>query len=334
MPHTSGSPPAGATDGQTVRSLDPSPPDPSLFQRFIPEIAHRTSGEILTHPDFAAMRPRYVAGTMACYEIASFPGGWQSAAYRVAIISAIICLHAAWDPADRATWPTLARLKEAGATFGLSSPRQIDDLIARLVETNYVVLERPDADGRLRLLVPTDKLLAWDRVLLSSYYGVLQNLYPDPGYAPAVARDPTFHLAQRRVSVGMFHVIGRFIARNGDIVPFLQMYQGFQVLMRVILMREADAEATIRDGDFSDIMARFGVSRSHVRNILATAEAGGLLTHDGRGRKHLAPTPRGLAAVDRFIADTLASHDMTYRMALASLGAEPARSSGTSATAA
>ncbi|GEL44398.1 hypothetical protein MEX01_49890 [Methylorubrum extorquens] len=237
MPHTSGSPPAGATDGQAVRrsGFDPIPPEPSQFQRFLPEVAHRTSGEILTHPDFAAMRQRYVAGTTACYEIASFPGGWQSAAYRVAIISAIICLHAAWDPADRATWPTLARLKEAGATFGLSSPRQIDDLVARLVETNYVVLERPDADGRLRLLVPTDKLLAWDRVLLSSYYGVLQDLYPDPGYGPAVARDPTLHLAQRRVAVVTFDVIGRFIARNGDIIPFLQMYQGFQVLMRVIL---------------------------------------------------------------------------------------------------
>ena len=326
MPQASGSPPAGTADGPAVRrsGFDPIPPDPSLFQRFIPEIAHRTSGEILSHPNFAAMRPRYVAGTMACYEITSFPGGWQSAAYRVAAIGAILCLHAASQAEDRTTWPTLARLKEAVAILGLSSPRQIDDLVARLVTTGHVVLERPAADGRLRLLRPTDKLLDWDRSVLSSYYDVLQDLYPDPGYAPAVARDPAFHRAQRRVSLAMFGVIARFMAENRDLAPFLQMYQGFQVLMQVILLKEADAEATIRDGDFSDIMARFGVSRSHIRNILAAAEAGGLLTHAGRGRQHLAPTARGLAAVDRFIADTLASHDMTYRMALASLEAEPA----------
>ncbi len=331
MPKTSGSSRDAGTDDPVAREgrFVPSPPDPSQFQRFLPEIAHRTSGEILTHPDYARMRPRYIAATVACYEIATFPGGWQSAAYRVAVISAIICLHAAWDPADRATWPTLARLKEAGASFGLSSPRQIDDLIARLVETGHVVLERPAADGRLRLLVPTDKLLAWDRVLLSSYYGVLQDLYPDPGYGPAVACDPALHWAHRRVSVATFDVIGRFIAQNGDILPFLQMYQGFQVLVRVILLREADARAAIRESDFSDIVARFGVSRSHVRNILAAAEAGGLLTSGGRGLKDLAPTARGLAAVDRFIADTLSSHDMTYRMALASLAAEPARSART-----
>lgn len=331
MPKTSGSAQVAGTDDPAARSgcFAPSPPEPSQFQRFIPEIAHRTSGEILTHPGFARMRRQYITVTMTCYEIANFPGGWQSAAYRVATISAIVCLHAAWNPADRATWPTLARLKEAGASFGLSSPRQIDDLIARLVETDYVVLERPAAYGRLRLLVPTEKLLAWDRVLLSSYYGVLQDLYPDPGYGLAVTCDPALHLAQRRVSVGMFDVIGRFIAQNGDILPFLQMYQGFQVLVRVILLREADAQAAIRESDFSDIVARFGVSRSHVRNILAAAEAGGLLTSRGRGLKDLAPTARGLAAVDRFIADSLASHDMTYRMALASLEAEPAPSAGT-----
>ncbi|WP_286134608.1 hypothetical protein [Methylobacterium sp. Leaf123] len=327
MSKTSGSAPGEGTDERAARpgAFEPLPPEPAQFERFLPEIAHRTSGEILTHPDFARMRQRYVSRTMACYELATFPGGWQSAAYRVAALGAIVCLHAAEVPADRTTWPTLARLKDSVATLGLSSARQIDDLVARLVATDYIVLEQPAADGRLRLVRPTDRLLAWDRAVMSSYYDVLQELYPDPGYGLAVARDPAFHLAQRRGAVEMFDVVARFMAANRDLIPLLQMYQGFHVLMRVIQMREADAQAELRDSDFSDIVTRFGVSRSHIRNILATAEAGGLLAADGRGRKQLAPTPRGLAAVDRFIADTLASSDMTYRMALARLETEPAR---------
>ncbi len=302
--------------------------DPSLFQRFLPEIAHRTSGEILTHPDFGSMRRRYMASTMACYEVASFPGGWPSVAYRVAAICAIVCLHAASDPADRATWPTLARFKGAVATFALSSPRQIDDLVARLVETGHILLERSAADGRLRLLRPTDKLLAWDRAVMSSYYAVLQGLYPAPGYGPAVACDPAFHLAQRRVSLAMFGVVARFMAENRDLLPFHGMNQGVHALMQVELLREADARASLRESDVSGIMTRFGVSRSHVRNILMAAEAAGLLTGSGQGRRDLDLTSRGRAALDRFIANSLASHDMCYRMALTSLGVDPGRPPG------
>ncbi|ACS41439.1 MULTISPECIES: hypothetical protein [Methylorubrum] len=130
-----------------------------------------------------------------------------------------------------------------------------------------------------------------------------------------MAPDPAFHVAQRQVSIEVFGVIARFIAANRDLPPFHGMYQGFHFLMRVILLREADAQAALRESDFSDIVTQFGVSRSHVRNFLAAAEAGGLLTGAVRGWKHLGPTPRGLSAVDRFIADALASHDLTYRMA-------------------
>ncbi|WP_455987493.1 hypothetical protein [Methylorubrum extorquens] len=69
---------------------------------------------------------------------------------------------------------------------------------------------RPAPDGRLRLLRPTDRLLAWGRAVLSSYYDVLQDLYPDPGYGLAVAPDPAFHLARRRVSIEVFGVIACF----------------------------------------------------------------------------------------------------------------------------
>lgn len=71
-----------------------------------------------------------------------------------------MCLSSAYEPEDSATWPTLTRFKEAMATLALASARQIDDFIARLVETGYIVHERVAADGRLRLLRPTDRLLA------------------------------------------------------------------------------------------------------------------------------------------------------------------------------
>jgi hypothetical protein len=53
--------------------------------------------------------------------------------------------------------------------------------------------------------------------VLSSYYDVLQNLYPEPGYGLAVALDPAFHLAQRRVSIEVLEVIALFTAANRDL---------------------------------------------------------------------------------------------------------------------
>jgi hypothetical protein len=283
---------------------------------FIPEIGHRTTEEILGHPGYMRMRRHYIATTLANYDRSRFPGGLQSAAYRVAALGSIVCLHAAHDPAERATWPTLARFKQAVGVIGLSSPRQLDDLVAHLSATGHVVLERPAFDGRLRFLRPTEKLLAWDREVLCTYYDALEMLYPVPGYGPAIAREPDFHLAQRRAAVRMFDVIARFFAENDVLMPMHGMNNGVHALMLLADAKADDSEAPVRETDFRVLRTRFGMSRSHIRNIFVVAQAHGLITRSGMGRREIDITRAGLASLNRFIADTLASHDMTYRMAL------------------
>ncbi len=44
-----------------------------LFERYIPDVDHRTAGEVLSHPAFATVRRSYVVGTMANYEITHLP---------------------------------------------------------------------------------------------------------------------------------------------------------------------------------------------------------------------------------------------------------------------
>lgn len=308
-------PPAGWEDAAPL-------PD-RLFERFLPEVDHRTVGEILAHPDFARMRHRYVPDTMANSAMDVFPGGWRSAAYRTAAIGTVVCLWVAHDAADRATWPTLTRFKQAVSALGLQSARQIDDFVGRLVETGNVVLERAAADGRVRLLRPTEKLLAWDRAMFGPYYEALQTLYPEPGYGPAVARDPDFQIAVRGSSLEIFPVIGTFLHENVDLVPFYNMYQGLHVLMILAVRRATDPGIPARERDFMDIQNIFGVSRSQIRNIVGAAEAAGLVAWVGGNRKSFVATPRGLAAVDLYIANTLACHDLIYRLALTRMGRDP-----------
>ncbi|AWN38372.1 hypothetical protein DK427_23730 [Methylobacterium radiodurans] len=306
---------------QQVSTLRQAVPLPDyLFERHMPDVDHRTAGEVLSHPAFATVRRSYVVGTLANYEITRFPGNIQAAAYRTAAIGVLVCLWSASDPADRATWPTVAHFKQLVSAFSLAGTRQIDDFIGRLVRTGDIVLDRVATDGRVRLLRPTDKLLAWDRQTLKSYYDVLQALYPEPGYGPAVACDLTFQRAHRKGALAVFPAIGKFLHRNVDLLPFHQMYQGGHILMVLTDLALADPGKPIRERDLIHLRDRFGVSRSHIRNILQAAETAGLLVRTEQARQGFVPTPRGLTAVDIFIANTLAAHDLTYRLAFHEMG--------------
>jgi len=102
----------------------------------------------------------------------------------------ILALHAAYDPSDRATWPTISLLKKTVRPYGVSSARRIHDIVARLVETGYVEPTLAQMDRRVRLLTPTDKMLAHDLDWLAAFYGPLEVLFPEPGYAPPLRRAP------------------------------------------------------------------------------------------------------------------------------------------------
>lgn len=317
----------GSSGPQNPMRYDPSHgafvgANPTLFQCFLPEVAHRTTGEILLHPDFARIRRRYVLDTTEHFATAIFPGGLQSTAYRVVALGVLMDLYEAWDPLDRETLPTLTRLKRKVAIINLSSPRQIDDFVHRLIQTKDVTLERTEIDGRIRLIKPSDRLASWHEAMTASYYGILDRLYPTPGYGLAVARDAEVLRAQRIVAKSTFAAIGRFLMQNEDLLPFLNMNLGGIVLMRLAVADEAAPDEAETDTLFDTLKLKYGITRSHFRNITVTAEERGLLERSGRRGKILSLTSRGHLAVDRFIADTLASHDMTFRMALTKIGAD------------
>ncbi len=297
-------------------SLKVIPPDDDLFRPFVPDIAHRTTGEILAHPDYARVRPLYIAKINANNAAGTFPGGWPAAAYRYTAVCVIVKVYAGFEPDDRSTWPTLAKVKETASAFGQSSHRQLDDVVARLVATGHIILDCPAADRRLRFLRPTEKLLAWDREQLCAYYDILQLLYPDPAYDIATRRDPAFHLAHRRCAPKiMTPIIRTFLQQNYRFLPFLQMNHGANVMRNLAMATSLNPEISIREVDFISSMMKLGVSRSHIRNIIALAHDHELLERSGGRQKLLQMTPLGFQVIDRFIADTLSSHDLSFNLA-------------------
>ena len=61
---------------------------------------------------------------------------------------------------------------------------------------------------------------------------------------------------------------------------------------------------------------RFGVSRTHVRNLLLEAEQMGLVRLSKGRNRSVEMRPQLVQAFDRFIADGMSGHDLCYRLAL------------------
>ena len=83
----------------------------------------------------------------------------------------------------------------------MASPRRTDALVARLVQLGYVDIRPSEHDGRVRILVPTAKMMSLDREWLVYHYIPLHVMFPDPSYGEPMARDAAFQRAQRLVAL-------------------------------------------------------------------------------------------------------------------------------------
>jgi hypothetical protein len=280
----------------------------------------RSSDEILAHPRFAAARAAFVDAVLAFHEGDQFHNRLLVEAMRQVTFNLIVSLHLRHDTSDRTTWPTPRRLKDELKIFGLASPRRIDALVARLVHHGYVESRPEEQDGRMRILNPTDKMMALDRDWLAYQYVPLQVMFPDPGYAEPLARDPAFQRAQRLVALGFSGKGAEIMASNAPIMRFMNRDAGVLVLIKLVQMSAAvDAAEGL---SYADIGARFGVSRTHVRTLLEDAAQHGDVSLTGRGGRLVELKPSIVQAFDRFLADSMSGHDLLYQLARERMHAE------------
>src|SRR5665213_292828 len=277
---------------------------------------HHSPGDILAHPRFPAARTAFVEAVLALYEGDAFLNRLLLEAARQVTFNMIVSLYFRCDEADRATWPTMQALKAQMTVFGLTSPRRIEDVVARLVQSDYLETRPSQRDGRVRILPPTAKMLALDQDWLTALYRPLQVTFPDPGYAEVIGRDPVFQRAQRLVALGFSARGSDILAGNPDIMLFMNRDAGITILTKLVQMQDAAGGNAVEKLSYTDIGARFGVSRTHVRTLLQDAERAGLVALTGQGGRLVELKPAVLRAFDRFIADSMSGHDLLHRIAL------------------
>ena len=278
----------------------------------LPSTVHSPEA-ILAQPRFAAARAAFVDAVLALHEGDQFSSRLLAETMRQITFNLIVTLHLRHDASDRSTWPTPRRLKDELRPFGLASDRRIDALVSRLVQRGYVESRLSEEDGRVRLLTPTGKMMSLDREWLCYHHVPLRELFPD-SYAEPIARDPAFQRAQRLAALDFSAKAAEIMARNPAVIRFMGRDSGILVLIKLIQMQMSAGDSE-KGLSYSDIGARFGISRTHVRGLLEEAAQHGDVSLSGRGGRLVALQPSILQAFDRFLADAMSGHDLLYKFA-------------------
>jgi hypothetical protein len=223
-----------------------------------------------------------------------------------------VLLHAAQDPARRETWFTLGRLKQEMAGYGLGSPRQIDHLVGRLCAVGFLESAPAEQDRRVRILRPTDMLWTHDRQWLAAHYAPLAFLYPDHDYGRVMRSDPDFQREHRRVGIAFLPFGVKILLASPELMMFFNHAGGVMVLaalLRAAMTVPAGADVALPYGEIGD---RFGISRTHVRQLLEAAQSAGLMKLSARGGRSVEILPPMWSSYDRALAGGMYLHDVVY----------------------
>ena len=275
---------------------------------------HRSAEEILRHPGFPAARNEFVGRVLALYEHDPSIDRMLLEAGRATLFINIMCLYARYDETEPTTWPTLRRVVESTTAQGLSSARRLTTLTSQFIGAGYLELRPVPQDRRIRIVTPTAKMIAHDQDWLVAHYRPLQDLFPEPGYDLIMGRDPVFQVAQRLVASSFLALGAQIMADHPIAMQFLNREAGVMVLLR--LMQLGSRDATGEKFSYSDIGARFGVSRTHVRKLLQDAERQGLVTLTKDNRQVASLSVTLVDAFDSFLAAGMSGHDLIYRLAM------------------
>jgi hypothetical protein len=231
---------------------------------------------------------------------------------RFLVYHLIVVIEAAADPERRETWPTVGLLKKQIALFGLASGRHIDHLIGRLRSLGLIELRPAEQDKRVRIITAGEKLRAHDRDWLVAHFTPLAVLYPEHDYGPLMRREPEFQKVLRRASVPFVPLGAKMLARVPEMLLFFNHAAGVMVIAALLQAALDDPDRPHAVVPYADVGDRFGVSRTHVRQMLVAAEEAGLVKLHARGGRRVEILPRLIANHRTWVAGGMYCHDICY----------------------
>jgi DNA-binding MarR family transcriptional regulator len=269
-----------------------APEAPAMENPFSPAVM----AAFRSRPDF----PRHVM-QLACTFIDQFVGNRflnliTNDRGRIQVAHAALYLHYTRDPNDPASGLTPSRLKAFCAQHRMCSPGRTAAMLAVMQMSGHVVDAPAPKDRRIRLLMPTPKLVDTFLSRWISYFDALAEMMPETaGIARAARESEVFLQAYLR------HIVESYIAGYrlmNHVPPQLTVFADANagVLIFLSLFAAAGKDGPPSGGQhvqiaISELARRFAVSRAHVKQVLKNAQEKGLLVPDDGSGNGIYLTP-------------------------------------------
>lgn len=261
---------------------------------------------ILAHPRFAEARQAYVDGYLEVFSGDPALNKLLAEGARHVIITFVLCLSAASRDDEPATWVTLSKLQDTVVAHQVGSPGLVEAIVNRMLDRGLLTSTPAPADRRVRILSPTAALRAHDRDLIVAQGRPCAMVLPSPAVERAVTCDPAFQQAIRVASVAAFGEAMAMMMRHPQMMQFIARDSGLMALYAMMASARGSPDGRVSSVSYQDIGDRFGISRTHVRDMAAEAEAAGFMRIHAAGGAAVELLPPLWQAIDDFLADAMA----------------------------
>jgi DNA-binding MarR family transcriptional regulator len=203
---------------------------------------------------------------------------------------------------------TASRMKAICSETGLCSPGRATALLSLMRFAGYIAPAPHALDRRIRVLVPTERLIVDHRERIRGEIAAVSLLMPEGQLGLMHIEDPDF-LGEMACCFGEAFRSGfRLLHCASELFQLADRNAGMVILMSLFLAREAgDTMPPQRPVaiSISELSRRFGVSRPHVLKLLRDADAEGFIRIDPAEPQRIQVLPPLAEALQNFVATML-----------------------------
>jgi DNA-binding MarR family transcriptional regulator len=257
------------------------------------------------HPRFAEAARRMVGDLVAIYRGSRVLNQVLNDRGRMTFGFLALYLHFSRNPHDPASGLTAGRMKALCVQTRLCSPGRATAMLLLMRFAGYLAAAPDALDRRVRLLAPTERMIASQRERLACQFRALSLLLPEGAEGLANLDRDDFLFAMAGCFGEAFCSGFRILDTSPAFYPLAESNAGLMIMFNLFLA--ADANGTFVPTrpvqiSISALSQQFHVSRPHITRLLREAAALGFIERQGTSGEEILVRPRLTDAMQDFVA--------------------------------
>lgn len=258
--------------------------DPAGVAGFAPSrwISAAEFAALRARPAMPKAAARFAASLIEAYSGNALLNMLLSDRGRVVVGLFVLYLDVLPLPGTHERGATLSAVQELCRRTGLCSAGRAASVLAAMRFGGYIRAMADPEDHRRRILVPAERLLGAHHRNWEQQFEAMATVFPDAKLIAGQLLRPVFRTAFLR-ELGSYFLAGFRVIDHAPVLAGHAESNAGLLILSSLSLRQLTGEGRAGeavDVSISALSRKFRVSRAHVRNMLSSAEAAGLLRHD------------------------------------------------------